>query len=374
MVDREARDNTLDALRRLEAPESISDCVRDPSLQFRLPSVAAETYTPQQVATDEATQDVWDMLAAWLREHAGAHATVQLLNLQYEHLRTYRRDRGDALYAGLPLLHMGDIYEQIGWPWHAQRSWLLSLCEAAVVRRGEVGVETGALQRFVSQGASEIQVLRLAQNMWDAARKYRQLGHFPELVVGELHDDEWYAGTPSSVEAGGYPIARATGDWLVSRLGNSKGVDLERLAQYLLSCIPGCRTYRREETNSTDLDVVAVLDGPQIDFRSEFGRYLVCECKDWARRADVTTLLKFGGVLAAAKCRFGVLFSSEGLSGEGASTFGDRERLKLYQAQGIAIAVVSRRDIERCLDGVSFLSILRRKYEELRLDLKRSPE
>ena len=41
-----------------------------------------------------------------------------------------------------------------------------------------------------------------------------------------------------------------------------------------------------------------------MDFRAELGRYLVCECKDWADRAvDFTAIAKFCRVLDSAKCK-----------------------------------------------------------------------
>jgi hypothetical protein len=43
--------------------------------------------------------------------------------------------------------------------------------------------------------------------------------------------------------------------------------------------------YRRQLTPSSDYDIICGIEGLHMDFRAELGRYLVCDCKDWADRA-----------------------------------------------------------------------------------------
>lgn len=78
-----------------------------------------------------------------------------------------------------------------------------------------------------------------------------------------------------------------------------------RLAHYVLNCIPGFRAKMRMRTHSTDYDVYCAIEGPTYDFRSELGRYFICECKDWNRPANVTAILKFSFV-GAASCEMPV--------------------------------------------------------------------
>jgi hypothetical protein len=129
------------------------------------------------------------------------------------------------------------------------------------------------------------------------------------------------------------------------------------------------RTYRRKRSHSTDYDIVCSLDGVEQDFRSELGRYFVCECKDWKGPADFSAFAKFARVLDSTKSRFGILFSREGITGEDRTRDASREQLKLFQDRGIVIVVVSQKDIEVIIQGVNFISLLREKYETVRLDL-----
>jgi len=144
----------------------------------------------------------------------------------------------------------------------------------------------------------------------------------------------------------------------------------ESEAEYLLSCMPGCRTYRRQKTESTDYDVICSMEGFDVDFRSEFGRYFVCECKDWAKPADFTTIAKFCRVLDSVKSKFGILFSKKGISGQGTAKYADRELIKVFQDRGMVIVVINENDLREVAKGKNFINLLRSKYETVRLDLR----
>jgi hypothetical protein len=146
---------------------------------------------------------------------------------------------------------------------------------------------------------------------------------------------------------------------------------LEELAEYLMSCMPGCRTARRQRSGSTDYDLVCGMEGLEVDYRSELGRSVVCECKDWNHPADFTTMAKFCRVLDSTKARFGILFSKNGLSGRGRTEFAEREQLKIFHDRGIVIVVLDLADLVKVGDGGNLIHLLREKYEDVRLDLRR---
>lgn len=111
------------------------------------------------------------------------------------------------------------------------------------------------------------------------------------------------------------------------------------------------------------------MDGFDVDFRSELGRYFVGECKDWDKAADFMAMAKFCRVLDSVKSRFGILFSRKGLSGAGRTRDAEREQLKVFQDRGMVIVVVNQTDLESIARGTNFIAFLRRKYERVRLDL-----
>lgn len=111
------------------------------------------------------------------------------------------------------------------------------------------------------------------------------------------------------------------------------------------------------------------MEGLETDFRSELGRYFVCECKDLQVSATVTDLAKFCYVLDSVKSRFGIIFPTHGISGADRDKYADRERLKVFQNRGIVIVVIDKGDLERVGKGANFITMMRSKYEKIRLDL-----
>jgi hypothetical protein len=182
-------------------------------------------------------------------------------------------------------------------------------------------------------------------------------------------DQDWLTEFPSPAEANVYVANTRYVKNLLSKLGSSGGTALEQLAEYMMLCMPGCRTSGRRRSLSTDYDIVCSMEGFDVDFRSELGRYFVCECKDWNRPADFTTMAKFCRVLDSVKSKFGILFSRGGISGAGAARYAEREQLKVFQDRGMVIVVVDEEDLGRVASGADFINILRRKYERVRLDL-----
>jgi hypothetical protein len=195
-----------------------------------------------------------------------------------------------------------------------------------------------------------------------------QLSRYPEWVLQGL-DREWMTELPAPAEALAFTANRQYVHHLVNRLGDGTGKTLELLADYIVSCMPGCRTMRRRSSGSTEYDLVCSVEGFDVDFRSEPGRYFVCECKDWAEPADFTTLAKFCRVLDSTKSCFGILFSKNGITGTGRTSDAAREQLKVFQDRGMIIVVVDESDLCLVADGANFISLLRTKYAAVRLDL-----
>ncbi len=112
------------------------------------------------------------------------------------------------------------------------------------------------------------------------------------------------------------------------------------------------------------------MEGLDVDFRSELGRYFVCECKDWKDSADFTTMARFCRVLDSFKAKFGILFSKSGISGKSRAEYAAREQLKVFQDRGIVVVVINLEDLNRLAEGYNFISLLRTRYEAVRLDIQ----
>jgi hypothetical protein len=210
-----------------------------------------------------------------------------------------------------------------------------------------------------------------AKKTFDLSKQYPAECLFPEWTLQHL-DKEWMIELPEAQESLHYQISKIYFHHLIDHLGDKTGKSLELLADYLLSCIPGCRTARAARSHSTDYDIVCSIDGVDVDFRSELGRYFVCECKDWSKGANFSTIAKFCRVLDSIKAKFGILFSQSGVSGKGKAIDAERELIKVFQDRGMVIIVIDQNDLKRIEEGANFITILRVKFEQVRLDLMRT--
>jgi hypothetical protein len=248
---------------------------------------------------------------------------------------------------------------------------MLTLCEDAIKGKGEISPQTtGVYYRLIWSGVSHDRLSQYATKFFKLSQSLPDQARFPEALLQRL-DTDWLTEVPSENEAFFYQVNPIYAEYLLRKLGDGTGEALELLAQYLMSCMAGCRTRRRERSGSlTDYDMVCSMEGFELDFRSEFGRHFVCECKDWKIPADFTVMAKFCRILDSIKSRFGILFSKNGVSGDGAAKFADREQLKFFQDRGSVIVVLDENDLTTIAKGANLIALLRTKYETVRLDLR----
>ena len=248
---------------------------------------------------------------------------------------------------------------------------MLTMIEDAIRDQGIIPPDTtGSYFRLVwKKGMSDLDLKEYAQECYALFQAKEDHAFFPEWILQNLNDS-WRLEIPSAKEAFTYRINPEYGRFLLSRTPDRTGKALEYLSAYLMACMPGVKTRIGVRSKASEYDVICSMDGFQTDFRSEFGRYFLCECKDWAKaKADFTVLAKFCRVLDSVKAKFGVLFSRNGLTGEKRGTHAYLEQIKVFQDRGTVIVVVDADDIDTVLKGANFIQLLRNKYERVRLDL-----
>lgn len=329
-----------------------------------------QTFSPEAVATLTDEQRAWELTGLYYKNQGRFHEALPIFTALYGHMLIAQERTSKRSHKGTPLCWISDCYSAIGFPVHAKRYLMLTLCEDAISTEGEISPEaTGAYFRLVwGHGLQDAELRRYAKRMYDLSLRNPEDSLYPEWILQEL-DQDWLTELPAPAEAGVYTANRRYIRHLISMLGEPTGKTLERLADYVMSCMPGCRTKRRQRSGSTDYDIVCSAVGFEVDFRSELGRYFVCECKDWQDPADFTTMAKFCRVLDSTKCRFGILFSKCGISGEGCTRDAEREQLKVFQDRGMVIVVVNEEDLKYVANGGNLIRLLRAKYERVRLDL-----
>jgi hypothetical protein len=320
---------------------------------------------------EDALRD-WERAGLQLLHGNRAHEALAIFWSLYDFMLA-GQDETHRIHKGMPLVWISEAYAALGFPVHSKRYLMLALCEDALLHKGIVDSENnGTYFRLVWKcGLSDADFRWYAKRLHEVSAADPAAAFFPEALLQELGDG-WLVEIPSPQEALSYRLNGHYLDALLSRLGDGTGTALELAAEYLMSCMPGCRTTRRVRSQSTDYDVVCRVEGVDLDFRSEFGRYFVCECKDWNDVADFTAVAKFCRVLDSVKARFGILFSRNGHSGTGHTTDAERELVKVFQDRGLVIVVLTEDDLRQVSSGRNLIQLLKERYEVVRLDLRRA--
>lgn len=334
-------------------------------------AVLVDRYTAKVIQQDGCPRE-WELVGLYFLNRGRLHEALGVFQGLYCQMLRAQNLAQKWIHKGLPLCWICDCYQAMGYAVHAKRYLMLTLCEDALRARGAIAPEEGGIyfRAVWRHGISDPEFQRFAREFYRLSCESGISVLFPEGLLQELSPD-WQAETPSSLESGNYVVNTLYVSDLIKGLGDGTGRALERIAQYLMDCMPGCRTIRRARTPSTDFDLVCSVEGFEVDFRAEFGRYFLCECKDWNKPADFSTIAKFCRVLDSVKARFGVLFSKNGVTGEGQVAYSEREILKYFHESGKVIVVVSQEDFDSVVRGESFVRLLRAKYETVRLDLSK---
>jgi hypothetical protein len=363
--------NTYQELRQLNSlPSKVLQQISNSDSLSLLLSTLEESFSGTRASSDPG-KGTWELVGHIYR-HLGRHfeALSIFRKLYYQMLRA-QEETGNRCHKGMPLCWMSDCYLAVGYPLMALRYLMLTLVEDAISSKGQPVLpnQTGVYWRLIFRGwLSEDDLTRYTRDIYKMYRSDRNEAQFPESILQKL-DNNWLTWGPTPPEAGIFDVNVRYLQYLMSRLGEGSGRILEQLAEYLLGCMPGCRTMRHVISISTDYDVVCAIEGLESDFRSELGRYFVCECKDWAEAADFTAFAKFCRVLDSVKARFGILFSRYGISGTGRREDAELEQLKVFQDRGIVIIVLTEEDLTKIFEGANLISLLRSKYERVRLSL-----
>lgn len=357
----------LDQLKKL-FPDELARLLELRDGASQLVRVLEESIDPKETADGQS--EIWDRCGGFYLVQGRFYEALSIYHTMYSKLIDMEVRSGERVHKGIPLVRISEIHAAMRHPLIAKRYVMLTLCEDAINCKGSIPIEkTGSYFRAVwLQGLSNEQYWRYASEAWSASQQESQAAWFPEWGLQEL-DQKWMTEFPETTEASYYVANSVYVRWLLSKLGAGDGRALERLAHYLLSCVPGFRARMRMRSQSTDYDVICAIEGPTFDFRSELGRYFLCECKDWKAPANVTAVIKFGGVLRAANCKFGIIFSKNGITGQEELKNAARELLKIRQQDGITILLLSEAELKEVSEGTNFFSMLRDLYEREHLDL-----
>jgi hypothetical protein len=316
-------------------------------------------------------QRAWELVGLFYKNQGRFQEAIPIFYALYDQILAEEERTGEFYHKGMPLVWISDCYSALGCRMLAKRYLMLTLVEDAIGEEGVISPEKGGIYfRLVwLHGLPDADLKKYATEIFQRYQEHPNESIYPEYLLQDL-DQRWIQELPTSEEILVYRANIRYIRYLIGRLGEPTGQVLERLADYILSCMPGCRTARRLRSRSTDYDVVCSMEGLDLDFRSELGRYFVCECKDWIKPADFSTVSKFCRVLDSTKSRFGIVFSKDGLTGKGKATDAEAEQIRIFQERGIVVVSFDQTDLDYVAEGGNFITLLRTKYEKVRLDLR----
>jgi hypothetical protein len=256
----------------------VAELLKDRDSASRLMELLPVKYSPQIVVSDGGAR-VWELAALWFLNTNRVHEAMGLFWRLYQHMSV---GQGTSwAHKGLRLVWISDCFLRLGFVIHAKRYVMLTLVEDALRERGVITPNTsGVYFRLVwRHGLADQELRRYAMRFQELAQELPEEAKYPEALLQRV-DARWLTEAPAPAELGSYVVSPAHVQQLLDRLGDRSGHVLEHLAEYLMSAMPGCRTKRRQRSGSTDYDLVCSMEGFDVDFRSELGRYFVCECLD----------------------------------------------------------------------------------------------
>jgi hypothetical protein len=208
---------------------------------------------------------MWEVVGSVFRQRQRFHEALTIYSKLYDHLLAAQEAAGTWCMKGTPLVWMSDCYAAMGCTAISQRYLMLTLVEYAIAGHGEVSpTDTGVYFRIVFRGwLSDADLKRYASEIYRLYESAPEAALYPEWVLQQL-DREWITQVPTPQEAGVFAPNLRYIRHMIGSLGDPFGKTLESLADYLMSCMPGCRTMKRKQSPSTDYDLMNSISVPSL--------------------------------------------------------------------------------------------------------------
>jgi hypothetical protein len=213
----------------------IWSCLKEPDGGYTLATELPNRFTPKQIHLPGGgtPQRAWEVAGCTLMQNRPTDA-ILVFEALYNHMLRYEADERAHVHKGMPLCWISDCLLKLGYPAHAKRYLMYTLCEdAAEYGPNKRANGSGVYYRAVGQHQmTEPIVLEYTKR---GHQIYEALGPpawFPERVLCEL-DDRWMTNYPSHSEYGQYMANQTYIRHLLGQAGKAhdRGLGLERLAQ-----------------------------------------------------------------------------------------------------------------------------------------------
>jgi len=278
--------------------------------------------------------------------------------------------------------HKGGAAHQLGICWYTLRElpqarWFFTMAfiEDVLSERDE-GAAAQALRIYFNWTESKLKIIAAtARDVKDKS----ELWPYPEAAAVELARAKKLIFPPFR-GAIDIPINRLFLEQLMKHLGegdtDAKGKAFEFLASYLAITLPGARIIPNAWAlkHEHDMDLIVIQQSLTPTYLLEaLGRSFLVECKNWEKTVGGRELNHFVAKMRFHRCRCGVIFAKNGLSGDKAKgegpSYSRLTQLRWYQQDNCIVIVITKRHLEELLrDPMSFSDLLLREYESAKFN------
>jgi hypothetical protein len=344
-----------------------------------------DAITTDDVLVEEASEQIrlWQDSGLFYAHTGRLIEAIQLFSVLHEKLCSLRLKNKEWLPCGMPLVWVSDYYRSVGCPHLAFKYLILSGISDAIRDQGVVNPDAGFYWRARwLEGISDQQIKQLYSDAFAEYEKGSKYRFFPEFLLARIGAN-LIAPYPSRVELDRYALNHSYAQTILENITSAErgkgpidGKDLEALAEYLLGCIPGFEIVMNITTGDSQVDALVRNRGPRYDFREDLGAYMVVECKDWSKPVSSKEVGWFVNKLLTQECKAGILFSSEGITGDSTKCGGEVRYaaltlLKAYQRAGTIVMVLNKTDFQKAAsEGANLIRLLQSVYEQVRFDMR----
>ena len=172
------------------APE-VASAIRELDTGPRLIAILRDKYS---IPVDLSNNDlVWDIAGLALQQQ---NRFFEALLVHWEHYQAAFRVQIEAdrrRHKGTPLVRLSDCFDAIGFPVHAKRYLMLTLCEDAILGQGAVSTDTGIYPRLVWRGIAQSTLNKYATALFQLSETHpgEALLSYRRILVTEGIRRQW---------------------------------------------------------------------------------------------------------------------------------------------------------------------------------------
>ncbi|MFA5303140.1 MAG: hypothetical protein WC393_01225 [Candidatus Nanoarchaeia archaeon] len=292
----------------------------------------------------------------------------------YKFLNDYELEKKERIHKGLILHQLGWIYRKKNNVEKLKQYTLFAFIED-IVSEIEKKISTCYMGKaylvlkteFFSQEKLD-EIVSFVRKNYDSLKDFI---YFPESFIYFYSKEK---NKFSFLNSFNKNLLNIFSNWIKnSKDNNEKGLRFEDCCTYLLSTLDQINVIKNINVGPSD----NILKEYQIDiafrnnliypFKNLFGEYVLCECKNTTEKVNSSQLNHFLTKLIFHNCKFGIIFSVEGTTGD-LGKICKLTKIKAFHHVNISIIEILKKELDNINSPEELLDIIIEKYEKIRFD------